>query len=74
MAVIQVIENGSTRCEIYVTKQGTAMLTVGPWMDDAYIGQCIEMDADDLQAFIKMCRSTLRIMQDSEHEQDGNER
>ena len=66
--VIQVIQDGTTRCEVYVNVNNKASITIGPaHSDEPMMTQIMEMDKHDLSAFIKMCRTALKsIREDNE--------
>lgn len=70
--VINVIEDDSSRCEVYLNESNTASISIGPINGEPMETMFIEMDADDLAAFIKMCRSVLKEI--NELSTDGNER
>ena len=62
--VVNVIEDGLTRCEVYVNANAKVVITIGPAHGDMIETQGIEMDEEDLRAFIKMCRAMLRELND----------
>ena len=73
--VINVIEDDSSRCEVYLNGSNTASISIGPINGEPMETMFIEMDADDLAAFIKMCRAVLKqVTEINDRSTDGNER
>ena len=62
--VVNVIENNGVRCEVYQNTNGMVTVSIGPDHGDGLETQYIEMEADDLCAFIKMCRGALKELND----------
>ena len=60
MPVIRVIQSKGARCEVFMNTNGNAYMEISQSDDPGGIG-CgfIEMDADDLLAFIKLCQEVL---------------
>ncbi len=65
MAVTICIEESGTRCEVYVNAKHKAVVTIGPAHGEDLITQAIEMNAEDLTAFIKICRGVLKQLNES---------
>ena len=56
MAVVQVIENGGARLEVQVLGEGKfATITIAGQVEQL----SIDLDAEDLKALIKRCRTVL---------------
>lgn len=60
MPVTICIDQDGTRCEVYMSANRKAVVTIGPIDGEGLITQAIEMDSEDLSAFIAACQSVLK--------------